>query len=239
MGTLAMMNDYSETKSDNEIFETVAKKYELIPEQFIKRTNTSEIQYEYLIFSTSKIRDDLSQWRAYTDISKGVCIEFDVSLLSESIRNVCINKGGENYFECLYKVEDKLTEVEQFAVKIKRKGIRTEKMGEQTVFKQIDYSDLEENQNLFVRFKNEKFKDEQEIRYFIHIDKLKEDKVGYKTNKYGITRYAKIPLLQDSIKSITLGPEVRKENEYFIEELFCKAFNTFAVKIYKSECPYL
>ena len=168
-------------------------------------------------FSASTLSDDISQWRAYTKLGQGICVEFEEGFIEgENINKV----------ECLYSKEDK------------RKSIirdRNLKANDATMNQILDTQEgidgfVSSIIHSLVRFKNKSFIPENEVRWVKRFDGLSQakGKVQYRPHRLGLTMYHEVPINLKNVKKIILGPQIPKQN--------LKTFEDFLITI---GCPAL
>ena len=94
--SLAFMNDELEGYELGRVLSVVAKnlgdddrQYYL---RFVEATLDVFIRWQFC-FCASRLRDDISQWRGYTTLGSGVCLEFSDDL---------IRQQGVERFDCIY-----------------------------------------------------------------------------------------------------------------------------------------
>lgn len=179
-----------------------------------------------LIFSASSLRDDISQWRAYTTLGQGVCISFEDGLFEGNPRKV----------ECLYSFPDKKAAIlEDLYLSANDKELATffdPKDGGGT--KAIRECIVSITESL-VRFKSSSFSPENETRWVLHascMDNVNSD-MKYRPHRLGLTPYEEVPIDLNKIRRITLGPQVPPQNIKTMQD-FCKSKDCLA-KIQTSE----
>jgi hypothetical protein len=226
-----MMNDPIETNGEDELIEKLFLDKGYVNDDFILRKQLNEIQYDYFCFSTSKIEDDLSQWRSYTKQGLGVCIEIDIEELNKSISNTLFTKN-QTSLECNYSEENKINAIENF-ISENNKELYPNHSNNSNV---MSFELSIKFQELFLSFKHHSFATENEIRFFINkIQLSKEIDIEYKSNKYGITSFIPIKISSNVIKSIRIDSKVRKENIFNIMDLYFRKFGK-SISIKSSEC---
>lgn len=159
-----------------------------------------------LSFSASTLRDDISQWRAYTTLGQGVCIEFeDGFIANQSAKKV----------ECIYDLEAKrraIIEDENLkANDASLNAILSESNGAKRYISSLIDS--------LVRFKSPSFKPEKEVRWVYTASGItKSSKIKFRPHRLGLTSYREVAVDLSKVRSITIGPQVPKQNLKTIED---------------------
>ena len=169
-----------------------------------------------LSFSASTLRDDISQWRAYTELGKGVCIEFDDGFIPDpNIKKI----------NCIYDFDAKKEAiVSDHNLKANDKVLNTllnDEQGTKEYVKSII--------DTLVRFKSPSFKPEQEVRWVYTADStIYNQDHKFRPHRLGLTIYKEVPVDLRHVKSLTIGPKVPKQNlktiEDFILQNDCQGF---------------
>ena len=163
-----------------------------------------------LLFSATTLEDNISQWRAYTKLGQGVCIEFEDGFIRG-------NKAKK--VDCLYDFDEKKDAI------INDQNL---KANDKTIeFLIYDSEGIKEYissiTNSLVRFKNKSFQPEQEIRWVISTNSTDDPaKTLYRPHRLGLTCYQENSVNLQKIKSITIGPQVPKQNLKTIEDFAIK-----------------
>lgn len=164
-----------------------------------------------MLFSATTLEDDISQWRAYTKLGQGVCLEFENGFIP-------INKAKK--IKCLYTFNQKKKAILEH---------QTLKANDITLNEILNNpTEMEDYISLVVetlaRFKNESFKPEQEVRWVISLKGLSDPNANilYRPHRLGLTTYQEVEVNLDKVKSITLGPQVPKQNLKTIEDFILK-----------------
>lgn len=158
-----------------------------------------------LSFSATNLRDDISQWRAYTELGKGVSIGFEDGAFVEIARKL----------KCIYDFQEK------------RKSIVNNpylKANDETLAKLFDTPDGRQNRDFYqfvgaitnslVSFKNPSFSPEKETRWVCSATCIDDVRFNIKLrpHRLGLTLYQDVNFDLSKIKRITLGPQVISEN---------------------------
>ncbi len=186
--------------------------------ELIDTTIDTHLRFQ-MLFSATSLKDDISQWRAYTQLGQGVCIEFDDGFIKDK---------KAKKVECLYDFTSKKQAIIED---------RNLKANDITIQHLLDTpAGIEEYVssiiNSLVRFKNESFRPEQEIRWVISLSGLsdKDAKILYRPHRLGLTTYQEVGVNLKKVKSITIGPQVPKQNLKTIEDFAiqnnCEGFVT-------------
>ncbi|CAA6678079.1 Unannotated [Lentimonas sp. CC4] len=242
-GSFAMMNDPLETKIDNEllheIYEDEFSELELPPRFYFKRNNTDEFQYQSFGFSTSRLGDDLSQWRSYTQKGSGVCIEFDKAELEKQLRKLLQCDMPVSH-ECVYSKDKERILLEQYVQSVRNNDWY--KAMNQFHPDNVDHihsstAFIKALQEMAIQIKHQSFEAESEIRFFVLQDTFKAD-IEFKPCTTGLTRYINVPITPECIKSVRTGPLVDKRNNFMIEQLFFSRMGK-PIKTLETTSPYV
>lgn len=160
-----------------------------------------------MCFSASTLKDDISQWRAYTKLGQGVCIEFtDGFVVDPKAQKV----------QCLYDFDDKKTAIV---------ADQHLKSNDETMMRTIQTQEglrsyIKSIIQTLVRFKNASFKPEQEVRWVYNFNGLTDAdaQFEFRPHRLGLTSYHKSLVDISKITSITIGPQVPTQNLKSIED---------------------
>lgn len=164
-----------------------------------------------MLFSATTLKDDISQWRAYTQLGQGVCLEFENGFIPVPVAKKV---------KCLYSFNQKKKAI------LEHKTLKANDITLGNILH--DPKEIEEYIALVVetlaRFKNESFKPEQEVRWVMSLKGLTDTNANilYRPHRLGLTAYQEIDVNLDKIKSITIGPQVPKQNLKTIEDFIVK-----------------
>lgn len=222
-GCLGMMNDSQEMILEDDVLNRVTSflEHHNYKDDFLK-----ESQFKSFSFSASKKRDDLSQWRSYTNLGTGVSLEINRKSLELDVFEEFgrLSKYEKHSFECIYNIDKKMTELDgifDFFNTLERKKPLSS-------FSSVDLlsvSRVVDLQYFFYEFlsksKNASFYSEEEVRFFIDPIRInnKLHKVRYKPCMKGLTSYVEVGISELTIKSIMLGPCVDKRNVDIIKSM--------------------
>lgn len=171
-----------------------------------------------LSFSASILKDDISQWRAYTNLGQGICIQFDDDFISDpTIKKI----------ECLYDFNEK----KQAII-----NDRNLKANDETLNVILETNEgtkeyVKSIIDTLVRFKSPSFEPEKEVRWVYTADGLAPSSgIKFRPHRLGLTAYKEVPVDLSKVISITLGPKVPKQNLKTIEDFIilndCQGFVT-------------
>lgn len=211
-GSLAFMNDDREGYELHEVLkrfltdrhgETGAAKVLALVEEAV----TVLLRHQF-VFCASTLQDDLSQWRAYSRLGHGICIEFEDGF---------IPGDAVSSFPCLYDFEDKVRVVQSSI------GLSA---GDMEVDEILNSSGGVDRYAAAVidamsRFKAESFRGEQETRWLCRISALSDPgsrSVKYRPHRLGLMPYIERPVDLSKVRSVTLGPQVPRENYRSVED---------------------
>lgn len=178
--------------------------------ELIDSTIETHLRFQ-MLFSATTLKDDISQWRAYTQLGQGVCIEFE---------NGFIKDRKAKKVKCLYSFNHKKQAIINDKT-LKANDITINRLlGTQNGIEEYVSSIVE----TLARFKNESFKPEQEVRWVISLKGLIDPSANllYRPHRLGLTTYQEVNVNLDKIKSITIGPKVPKQNLKTIEDFIIK-----------------
>lgn len=155
-------------------------------------------------FSASTLKDDISQWRAYTNLGQGVCIEFDDKFFGPKAKKI----------ECLYDFDSKKNAI--------IRG-RTLKANDKTIQALLDTAEgrdeyVESIIKTLIAFKNPSFKPEKEVRWVFSLVGAEDNTIKYRPHRLGLTTYKEVKVNLSKVKSITIGPQVPEQNLKTIED---------------------
>ncbi|MCU7943066.1 MAG: DUF2971 domain-containing protein [Candidatus Thiodiazotropha sp. (ex Cardiolucina cf. quadrata)] len=171
-----------------------------------------------LAFSASTLKDDISQWRAYTQLGQGVCIEFEDGFIA--------NRSAKKA-ECLYDFEEKRRAIiEDDDLKLSDDSLNKLLAKPEGSKKYI--SSLI---NTLVKFKSPSFEPEKEVRWVYTASGItKSSQVKFRPHRLGLTTYRAVAVNLDKVLSITIGPQVPMQNLKSIEDFLiindCSGFVT-------------
>ncbi len=189
--------------------------------------------------------DLLSQWRAYANDGKGVCIGFDLNKLSKSF------KGVES-FSIIYKDENQkkiATEVLNIALNfyIENRNILFKDLTKEE-FENIISSEIYNQVAKYIgQFKHDAFNEEKEFRFEIRIDNDIDNKreISYRCGRNNLF----VPYINETIineldlfpiKEIIIGPSLNSElNKLSISGFLSKnKYNLNDIDVRESRVPY-
>jgi hypothetical protein len=210
--SLAFMNDEMEGFDTGEVLSLAAANLEgSEKETYIGLVSTTVeifVRWQFC-FSATTLKDDLSQWRGYSPLGQGACLEFDDRLFSDTaIRKVT----------CVYRDDEKL--------KVLQENSRLSATGQALNAILGEHEGLDKYIHEFVdalsRFKHRSFEPEQETRWIVSKAGLSEasDELKFRPHRLGLVSYLEIPIDVNGMKTITLGPQVPRQNQKTIDD-FC------------------
>lgn len=160
-----------------------------------------------LSFSASTLKDDISQWRAYTNLGQGICIEFIDGFISEDTAY---------QYKCLYGFEEKRRAI------ISDKNLKANDITIEHILSSQEGMNSYINSIIttLVRFKNASFSPEKEIRWVITSSGLTSPNSGlkFRPHRLGLTSYREVGVDLSKVKSITIGPQMSEQNLKTIED---------------------
>lgn len=178
------------------------------------------------VCSFSRKYDDLSQWRAYSPNANGFSVGFNYSKL----KGMLPSGGLFKLYGCKYDNKSKEDEIKETIQNNKK----TEDPDVHELHKII--TTLSE---LAPCYKNDKFKDEEEWRLVVFIDK---EKIKFREGKTMIIPYIEINLVDKDdnlpIDSICIGPTPYMAESELSLKILLEQNNMPNVKIIKSKVPY-
>lgn len=166
------------------------------------------------IFSCSSVADELSVWSYY--IKQNNCRGYSIGLNPQKLYKEfeMINEDNFEVYKCIYEQEAKrsyLLKELNFAEKaLEAKAFKNNpKYAVLNILKQIIF-------RLSIIFKNEKFKNEREIRFIYTPNSLKTNNVKYRMNNGILIPYIEIKFnKKNTIQNILIGPG--KQEQFIIE----------------------
>lgn len=165
----------------------------------------SFLRFQYC-FSATSLNDDLSQWRAYTNLGHGVCIDFSDGFFPEYLQPI----------NCVYDDDEKREIVRSLSHLSKTDKSLNQVLG-RVESRDAFFKELVEHT---FRFKHSSFRPEKETRWVASYAELSEarDHVKYRTHRLGLASYVEIPINIQHIYTVTLGPQVAPQNSDTIED---------------------
>jgi len=165
----------------------------------VKQLSEAFLLDKYL-FSATHLRDDISQWRAYTSVGQGICFGFH----DDFILDKTINKLG-----CIYQMESKKQFIQErtrfFDYKNSEFQLEKRKNGSlsglvDSVLMGMEY------------FKHESFSPEKEIRWIDDLNAKGDSEVLYRPHRLGLMPYRLVSIDASKISEVIIGPQVPKQN---------------------------
>jgi len=162
-------------------------------------------------FSASMLKDDISQWRAYTQLGQGVCIEFDEGFISDpNVKKV----------KCIYDFSSKKSAI------ISDRNLKANDITIQGLLNSPEGVNeyVESIIKTLVSFKNSSFQPEQEVRWVYSLSGVTDPNanIEYRPHRLGLATYQEVPVNLGEVLSITIGPQVPKQNLKTIEDFIIK-----------------
>lgn len=188
------------------------------------------------VFSLSKKRDHLSQWRGYGDFGRGFSIKFDVENLSLLRKN--------QIFLCQVHYDPSL--VETLMVEMIDEWF---KLAHKIADENANFIENNHAQDLALLFiqtayalsitvKHPGFEEEEEWRLITFLDNGNRD-LKYRAHRFGVADYTEVPF--DSLKFITeimsgpIGPDL----SYLKSSISSLLNSSIAIAFEKSEIPFV
>lgn len=207
-GSLAFMNDEMEGIELHKILsEVLGEKYgtEKCKSTLELVDSTIDVFLRFqMSFSASSLKDDISQWRAYTDIGAGICIEFEDGFLPSDSTKI----------DCVYDFKAKKKSI------IENKKLKVNDLSIDSILSQengaVDFANSVVETLLY--FKNKSFSPEQETRWVYSLDGANDPRLKFRPHRLGLTTYMEVPVDLSKVKSITIGPQVLAQNKKTIED---------------------
>lgn len=170
-------------------------------------------------FSASTLKDDISQWRAYTTLAQGICIEFEDGFISE---------GEAKKVKCIYDSNSKKQAI------INNEYLRANNISIQRLLEtpRGTESYVKSILKALVCFKNSSFRPEEEVRWVINLSGINDPmaKIKYRPHRLGLANYQEVKVNLAKVKSITIGPQMPNQNLKTIEDFMitneCAGFVT-------------
>ena len=207
----------------------------------------SDMRPNIYVFSLSKEKNDLSQWRGYCPNGIGFCIEFNTEKLLNTIKET-----KYDLIKCIYDKEEKETIVKLlfdsleslFESGSKNKqdlsylepGFKTIKISYKGKIEIIHYLQI---MDVSPRMKDESFKNENEYRI---VQKVKSNEKKYRQGNSMIIPYIEGVLVDDDnklpISKIIVGPTPHPELSKLSVESLLKSEKYKGVEVEISKIPY-
>jgi len=156
----------------------------------------------------SEARNQLSQWRGYTNYGRGVCLSIDSALLVKRMQ-----ANGWTFQNCRYNRTSQLTWADAILSRIRREaatnytGIEEDKMKGFSAVLQNSLSDLLQ---VAATIKNEAFAEEREVRFISPIINSGDDRISYRAGRTTRIPYVQFRLVEGdddlAIHEIMVGP---------------------------------
>ena len=235
----SFLNDSREIEYGMSLVEKVAKrlKHKLPDDSFAQwQTQFSDGKFftsdqDYILcFSTQ--RDQLSQWRAYSDDGTGFCIGFDRKLLEKTAGKLGWCDGP---VEVVYKRSAQIKMLEACI----SDGLIESEVGLLEIWDLL-------MAECAARFKSDAFSEESEWRMrtlFVDEpeshDKTLSPTMHFRSTKYGIAPYVEFPFPRRALSEIVVGPKspMRKKH-WVLNRLLQSAKITRRIKIRNSTASY-
>lgn len=190
------------------------------------------------IFSLSKEKDQLSQWRAYA--RDGVCIEFSAKALRDNLASAPALRARMQ--SVIYHHEDKIPPAAFSNPLISWANARRAQLITDGIDLDARKATIGQEMMTQVAFvKDIHFKEEKEVRIA-----AQGDPNHFTSNRYGMVPRMKIPITSDAIRSVIVGPSAHAElrvkslRKYFDHQGFKKDSNNASphIGVDKSSIPY-
>lgn len=200
LSSLAFMNDESEGYAVLGFIKTVLESQseggiQNESDSLIDHTARTYLRNQFA-FCASSLDDDLSQWRAYTNLGQGVCIAFDSNFVADE---------DVECFPCIYEESDKKEYIDLV--------LKTRSEDEDHFFPLL--------MDILAKFKKSSFVAEQETRWTKRLDRIPGDRsqvVRYRPHQFGLVPFLEVAADPARIVSVTLGPRVPRENIHSVND---------------------
>ncbi|WXL26848.1 DUF2971 domain-containing protein [Ectopseudomonas mendocina] len=229
--------------SDNEVKKATRGLYNVIPD-FIQNNLTKRNNY---IVSFSRARDNLRQWMSYCPKNAGYSIEFHVEKILidgvlEKEKKVVARLEDVSYNEdkisTILELKDFLKEIEKHSNSIAINISQPLAKKHQPIMSDLTDAMHRLANDLFFHtcaVKPKEFHDEQETRLIIQSALAKDHITKFRTKSGIIVPYFEYPIDPESIKGITIGPNLnmklaREGLEDFLEK------HSIECEVNESEC---
>jgi len=223
--SLALMNDELEGHDLHRVLSDILKE-KYTPDEcrsHLELVDTMIQTYlrKQMSFSACTLEDDISQWRAYSPLGLGLCIEFDDGFITGS---------DVKKIHCIYDYEDKKEKVAGSSyLRANDKSLNaliSDSVGLTSYINHLSTT--------LVSFKNSSFKPEQEVRWVCSKDDCTDSEVKFRPHRLGLTTFTEKSVDLSKVKSVTLGPQVPKENYYILEDFLINFELPLSIKILSS-----
>ncbi|MBC7001729.1 DUF2971 domain-containing protein [Photobacterium sp. BZF1] len=171
--------------------------------KLIDSTIDTYLRYQ-MSFSASTLKDDISQWRAYTTLGLGVCIEFEDGFIDANARKI----------NCVYDFDSKRRAI------IEDRNLKANDESLNNLLSTPNGTDqyVKSIISALIGFKNHSFKPEEEVRWVLSIDGANDNSIKYRPHRLGLTTYTEVPIDLSHIKTVTIGPQVPSQNLKTIDD---------------------
>jgi hypothetical protein len=156
----------------------------------------------------SEARNQLSQWRGYTQHGRGVCISIDSGLLVQRMQ-----AQGWTFQNCRYNRDSQLTWAEAILSRMRREagasceGLEGDKKKGFDAVLQNCLSDLLQ---VAATIKNDGFTEEREVRFISAMINAGDEQIGYRAGRTALIPYVQFRLAEKeeklAIQEIMIGP---------------------------------
>jgi hypothetical protein len=160
------------------------------------------------ILCFSEARNQLSQWRGYTQHGRGICLSIDSGLLVQRMQ-----AQGWTFQNCRYNRDSQLTWAEAILSRMRREaatgseGLEGDK---KRVFDLVFQNSLSDLLQVAATIKNDGFAEEREVRFISAMINAGDERIGYRVGKTSLIPYVKFQLAAPTddlaIQEIMVGP---------------------------------
>jgi len=173
----------------------------------IDAATSAYLRHQYC-FSATSLKDDLTQWRAYSELGQGVCIEFDDSFL----QNEHLQKKS-----CVYDDAEK----NRLIKSTKKLAATGDELNRILGNSEETMAYLGELIDHLSRFKHSSFATEVETRWILSLNGLTDSQhpIQFRSHRLGIVSYVEVPIEIGAIRTVRLGPQVPNQNKGTLEDL--------------------
>ena len=251
------LNDPSEIQYGIDIFYKLAEDpscpddVRTLVNQMKSFIDEAAVQYNtsYFCSSFSSKENDLSQWRAYGDNGRGLCLVFDGPKLEVKFRSFSRPSAIFQNFKVSYdrsRLEKVYTEL------LGRNLQALERLDKITDISDADLSGFRELffidifiavAHIALFFKDDAYQSEDEYRllygfFWPLVDVADLPKITKENRSYSISKFIQFPWRESSVlKRVIVGPNAGKHTEKFAKDCL-REFELEGVKVEKSAIPY-
>jgi hypothetical protein len=219
------MNDEMEGKELFEALKKISEKNLGSSERNLFNILVATLTRWQFAFCASRLEDDISQWRAYTELGQGICIEFDSTFIEEPY----IDK-----FECVYNRLEKEALIKQLDL-----HITGDELSDSVGNPEGAHDYIDRFSKALASLKHSSFAPESEVRWVNSKSGLSDTppEVEFRTHRLGLVPYSSVPVNISGVKKLWLGPKVQVDKGQALFKKWIKDRHSLKTPNLKSEKP--